>query len=191
MTWSTNQLKSTLTLSCRHPQLSLVGFRWRRKHRCHAGAYRWTHRHTVTRSACRPRSASNSSTSRYEREKRKYHPTASRMTSGSNCRHLNRPQTEDARRSIQPAYHRVTAKLQHFPPGSGGAQWANSAAFELRKKNYHENYTGSSRHVRRARGANHENNHDITFEAACRIVGALYSQQKDIWTDGLCQLSRD
>jgi hypothetical protein len=36
------------------------------------------------------------------------------MTSGSNCRHLNRPQTEDARRSIQPAYHGVTEKLQHF-----------------------------------------------------------------------------
>jgi NAD(P)-dependent dehydrogenase (short-subunit alcohol dehydrogenase family) len=36
------------------------------------------------------------------------------MTSGSNCRHLNKPQTEDARRSIQPAYHRVTVKLQHF-----------------------------------------------------------------------------
>jgi hypothetical protein len=28
---------------------------------------------------------------------------------------LNRPQTEDARRSIRPAYHGVTAKLQHFP----------------------------------------------------------------------------
>src|SRR6202007_2557750 len=64
---------------------------------------------------CKPRSASNSSTSRYQREKRKYHPTASRMTSGSNCRHLNKPQTEDARRSIRPAYHGVTAKLQHFP----------------------------------------------------------------------------
>jgi hypothetical protein len=37
------------------------------------------------------------------------------MTSGSNWRHLNRPQTEDARRSILPAYHGVTAKLQHFP----------------------------------------------------------------------------
>src|ERR1700756_5088284 len=36
------------------------------------------------------------------------------MTSGSNCRHLNKPQTEDARRSILPAYHRMTAKLQHF-----------------------------------------------------------------------------
>src|ERR1700757_3517234 len=36
------------------------------------------------------------------------------MTSGSNCRHLNRPQNEEARRSIWPAYHGVTAKLQHF-----------------------------------------------------------------------------
>jgi hypothetical protein len=27
---------------------------------------------------------------------------------------LNRPQTEDARRSIRPAYHGVTAKLQHI-----------------------------------------------------------------------------
>src|ERR1700693_5122506 len=63
----------------------------------------------------KPRSASNSSTSRYEREKRKYHPTASRMTSGSNCRHLNKPQTEEARRSIRPAYHGLPAKLQHCP----------------------------------------------------------------------------
>src|SRR5271166_1209681 len=65
-------------------------------------------------SACNPRSASNSSTSRYESEKRKYQPTARTITSGSNWRHLNRPQTEDARRSILPAYHGVTAKLQHF-----------------------------------------------------------------------------
>src|SRR6201987_3072438 len=36
------------------------------------------------------------------------------MTSGSNCRHLNRPQTEEARMSIRPAYHGVTTKLQHF-----------------------------------------------------------------------------
>src|ERR1700726_5236755 len=64
----------------------------------------------------KPRSASNSSTSRYEREKRKYHPTASRIISGSNCRHLNRPQTEEARRSIRPAYHGLPAKLQHFRP---------------------------------------------------------------------------
>src|ERR1700726_2085566 len=61
----------------------------------------------------KPRSASNSSTSWYEREKRKYHPTASRMTSGSNCRHLNKPQTEEARGSIRPAYHGLPAKLQH------------------------------------------------------------------------------
>jgi hypothetical protein len=27
---------------------------------------------------------------------------------------LNKPQTEEARRSIRPAYHGVTAKLQHF-----------------------------------------------------------------------------
>src|SRR5208282_750023 len=74
-------------------------------------------------SACKPRSASNSSTSRYESEKRKYQPTARRITSGSNCRRLNRSQTEDARRSILPAYHGVNAKLQHlqkanilFPP---------------------------------------------------------------------------
>src|SRR5882762_10190167 len=80
---------------------------------------RWTHLQTVTWSAYKPRSASNSSTSRYDREKRKYHPTASRMTSGSNCRHLNKPQTEDARRSILPAYHRMTAKLQHFPLARG------------------------------------------------------------------------
>ena len=61
----------------------------------------WTHRHTVTGSARKPRSASNSSNSRYESEKRKYQPTARRITSGSNCRHLKRPQTEDARRSIR------------------------------------------------------------------------------------------
>src|SRR5258706_5663740 len=68
-------------------------------------------------SAGNPRSASTFSTSRYDRKKRKYHPTASRMSSGSNCRHLNKPQTEDARRSILPAYHRMTAKLQHFQIG--------------------------------------------------------------------------
>jgi len=37
------------------------------------------------------------------------------MSSGSNWRHLNRPQTEEARRSIRPAFHGVPAKLQHFP----------------------------------------------------------------------------
>src|SRR5208283_2485436 len=48
-------------------------------------------------SACKPRSAKSSSTSRYESEKRKYQPTARRITSGSNWRHLNRPATEGAR----------------------------------------------------------------------------------------------
>jgi hypothetical protein len=37
------------------------------------------------------------------------------MTSGSDWRHLNKPQTEEARRSIRPAYHGLPAKLQHFP----------------------------------------------------------------------------
>ena len=43
--------------------------------------------------------------------KRKYHPTASRMTSGSNCRHLNKPQTEAAWRSIRPAYYGLPVTL--------------------------------------------------------------------------------
>src|SRR5260370_20149407 len=34
------------------------------------------------------------------------------MTSGSNCLHLNRPETDDAR-SICPAYQTTPAKLQH------------------------------------------------------------------------------
>jgi nucleoside-diphosphate-sugar epimerase len=33
-----------------------------------------------------------------------------------NCRHLKRPQTQESRRSIRPAYQSVTTKLQHFPP---------------------------------------------------------------------------
>src|SRR5208282_5426220 len=61
---------------------------------------------------CRLRSASNSSTSRYDKEKRRYQPTARRMTSGSNCLHLNRPETDDAR-SIGPAYQTTPARLQH------------------------------------------------------------------------------
>src|SRR5271157_821980 len=67
---------------------------------------------TESRSACRPRSASNSSTFRYDKEKRRYQPTARRMTSGSNCLHLNRPETDDAR-SIGAAYQTTPAKLQH------------------------------------------------------------------------------
>ena len=66
------------------------------------------------------------------------------MTSGSNWRHLNRPQTEDARRSILPAYHGVTAKLQHFPFQHGGrrargrdsrhfaARWKRGRSLEVR-----------------------------------------------------------
>src|SRR5208337_2127645 len=69
---------------------------------------------TESRSACRPRSASNSSTSRYDKEKRRYQPTARRLTSGSNCLHLNRPETDDAR-SIGAAYQTTPAKLQHCP----------------------------------------------------------------------------
>src|SRR5271165_2043896 len=67
---------------------------------------------TESRSACRPRSASNSSTSLYDKEKRRYQPTARRMTSGSNCLHLNRLETDDAR-SIGPPYQTTPAKLQH------------------------------------------------------------------------------
>ena len=43
----------------------------------------------------------------------RYQPTASRMTSGSNCRHLNRPETEDAR-SIGEAYQLQPPYLKHF-----------------------------------------------------------------------------
>ena len=39
---------------------------------------------------------------------------------------LDEPQTEDARRSIQPAYHRVTAKLQHFLLGRGSIAQAQN-----------------------------------------------------------------
>src|SRR5271166_4391664 len=38
------------------------------------------------------------------------------MTSGSNCLHLNRPETDDAR-SIGPAYQTTPAKLQHCLSG--------------------------------------------------------------------------
>src|SRR6266481_7753664 len=43
----------------------------------------------VVWSAERPRSRSNSSTSRYESENRRYQRTAQTMISGSKCRHLN------------------------------------------------------------------------------------------------------
>src|SRR5882762_4652562 len=43
----------------------------------------------VVWSAARPRSRSNSSTSPYESENRRYQRTAQTMISGSKCRHLN------------------------------------------------------------------------------------------------------
>src|ERR1700694_4547715 len=43
----------------------------------------------VVWSAGRPRSMSNSATSRYESENRRYQRTAQTMISGSKCRHLN------------------------------------------------------------------------------------------------------
>ncbi len=49
-----------------------------------------------------------------------YQPTASKMTSGSNCRHLNRTETEGAR-SIGPAYQVKPPSLQHFQ-----LMWFNS-----------------------------------------------------------------
>src|SRR5690242_5944153 len=60
-----------------------------------------------------PRSAKSASTSRYDKEKRRYHPTARRMTSGSNWRHLNRPEIKRTS-DIRPAYHLPARKLQHF-----------------------------------------------------------------------------
>src|SRR5208337_1631556 len=71
---------------------------------------------TESRSACRPRSASNSSTSRYDKEKRRYQPTARRMTSGSNCLHLNRPETDDARSN-----QHIRPLLQSCNTASSGA----------------------------------------------------------------------
>ena len=53
---------------CRH-RLSLVGFRWRRKQRCNWGAYRWTRSRDVI-GVQTTLGESNSSTSRYESEKR-------------------------------------------------------------------------------------------------------------------------
>src|SRR5580700_6856343 len=37
------------------------------------------------------------------------------MISGSNCRHLKRPETEGVSRSIELAYQITPPKLQHFP----------------------------------------------------------------------------
>src|SRR5215831_9321867 len=71
-------------------QEPLVGFSSRRHLLLSSGAYRCTHRQMVVWSADRPRSVTSSSTSRYEREYRKYHRTALTMITGSKCRHLNR-----------------------------------------------------------------------------------------------------
>jgi hypothetical protein len=68
----------------------LVGFSSRRHLLLSSGAYRCTQRQIVVWSAGRPRSVTSSSTSRYEREYRKYQRTAQRMIAGSKCRHLKR-----------------------------------------------------------------------------------------------------
>src|ERR1700730_11405344 len=52
--------------------------------------------------------------SRYDSTQRKYQPTASRMTSGSNCRHLKRAETEGVSRSMELAYQITPATLQHL-----------------------------------------------------------------------------
>ena len=46
-------------------------------------------------------------------EKRRYQPTASRITSGSNWRHLNSPEIDGAR-SIGPAYQVKPPNLQRY-----------------------------------------------------------------------------
>jgi len=43
-----------------------------------------------------------------------YQPIASRIISGSNCRHLKRPETEGVSRCISSAYQTAPVKLQHF-----------------------------------------------------------------------------
>jgi hypothetical protein len=53
--------------------------------------------------------------SRYESEKRRYQPTARRITSGSELPPLEKTATEEARRSIRPTYHGVTPKCATLP----------------------------------------------------------------------------
>jgi hypothetical protein len=68
----------------------------------------------VTWSACRPRPAINSSTSQ---------PTASRMTPGSNWRHLNSPQTEEASKtSCQPTTGYLQSCSTSWPWGLSPAR---------------------------------------------------------------------
>ena len=50
----------------------------------------------------------SSSTSRYDSEKRKFQPIASRIISGSNCRHLKRPKTGTSKRGTRLEYLRLT-----------------------------------------------------------------------------------
>ena len=64
--------------------------------RCSGEAVLFGNGRDVKWSAKNPRSANSSSTSRQDSEKRRYHPTANRMISGSNCRHLNNSHTEGA-----------------------------------------------------------------------------------------------
>src|ERR1051325_2385137 len=65
----------------------------------------------VVWSTDRPRSVTSSSTSRYEREYRKYHRTTHTIITGSKCRHLNR-----AGRGLHtaPAYQNPISDLQHI-----------------------------------------------------------------------------
>jgi hypothetical protein len=103
----------------------------------------------------RSRSARSSSTSRYDSEKRRYQPTARRITSGSNCHHLKRLATGGARSSGPPAapaplrstlasLRKPCAGAAWRPPGSGPcprrassstAGWTGSANCSWRKPN--------------------------------------------------------
>jgi hypothetical protein len=62
-----------------------------------------------TENAARLRPATRRETTAIKRPNKK---SRVRMTSGSNCLHLNRPETDDAR-SIGPAYQTTPVKLQH------------------------------------------------------------------------------
>ena len=61
------------------------------------------------------RSTGGQPTSRYEREKRKYHPTACRMISGSNCRHLNKPANRRGQEEHPASLSRATCKVATLP----------------------------------------------------------------------------
>src|SRR5579871_3023289 len=96
-------------------QEPLVGFSSRRHLWLISGAYRCTHRQMVVWSADRPRSVTSSSTSRYEREYRKYQRTAHTMITGSKCRHLN-----NAGRGLHtaPHYQNPDSRFATHPKGS-------------------------------------------------------------------------